>query len=208
MTPKKFHQILIFLIPLSIAGLALLSFPLLRGLDNLSKNVAEKEARLINFNEKERTLESLSINYKKIEKDMENILKALPEEKESSSLIVSLEALSSEKSLRANSLVYKTETVKKKKSVSESGEATKEEGVKTGQGLTQTEKDGDLYNFPFEITLEGSYSQVLEALREIENLSRLLIVKKTTITKIKGDEGDTRKDLVTAKFNINAYLKP
>lgn len=208
MTPKYFYKLLLFLIATSFIIAAFIYARFWKELDSLSKKVSESQAVLASFSDKERSLESLKQNYEKIKADSGKIDEALPSEKQAAPLMASIENLALQKGVSV--AVYQHKLIASKKASTNNTDASaaenKAEPKTSDLSLSQTEKEGELYRMPLEVTVGGSYVKVLEFLKDLENLNRALVINKTTITKEKGAPTDP-EDLVTGVFSISAYLK-
>ena len=175
-----------------------------------SKKVKEKELTLDSFTEKEISLKNLERSYEKIKENNEDVYDALPDQKDATVLMTSLANLATEKGVEI--VVYDLRMNAKKTPAKTAPTTENKDGsAQTNTlappinlSLSQTEKEGDLYRLPLDITASGNYVKVLEYLKKLENFNRLLAIDKISITKNTNDIGDT----VKATISVGAYLKP
>lgn len=210
MTPKTFSKILIVItLTIVLSGLAVGIF-FWNTLAVASKKVKEKELTLDSFTEKEMSLKNLEKSYEKIKENNEDVYDALPDQKDATVLMTSLANLATEKGVEI--VVYDLRMNAKKTPAKtaptidnkDSSAQTNTPAPPINLSLSQTEKEGDLYRLPLDITASGSYVKVLEYLKKLENFDRLMTIDKISITK----DSDMSIDTVKATISVGAYLKP
>ncbi len=143
---KKNLILIIMLILIIAVSMAIIIFPLTNYLKNSYQNYLDNSAKLLALEEKYKDLKELENEQKDIIQANENFLKFIPDEQESEDMMVTLDALAKQTS---NSLP--------KFSVSEEEETA-------ASGRVATKK--------IDISLEGSFSNILYFIQKIENLQR------------------------------------
>jgi len=190
MTPKKFNKILNLLIIASIlisAG----SFLFFWGkLKVKGRSIYEKEVILNNFTSKVNSLEALKRNYEKISGQAEEVLYSIPPIKNPDLVMTSIEKAAKGKNVKLTSFRYAENSQNKKKKTTK--DAT----------MLKTVKKDDYFEMPLQITLEGSYKDVLGVIKDLESSKRLITFRDINITKTGSED-----DAVRIILNLSAYIK-
>lgn len=196
MTPKKFYKTILYMTAILMILSFILGYFIWSNLSNISKSAYEKEVYYNNFTSKVYALGNLERNYNKIKSDIKNIEFALPKTKNLDRLMTDLEHTAVKNNVEFNVYKYVDPNSKGKKKVEEIKELD----------LTQTVKQGDYLEMPFEITIEGRYGDVLNFVKEVEKHKRLILMKTVELTKIDQGEGSPT-DAVKLVSSIGIYMK-
>jgi len=138
------------------------------------ETLVERKHQLIALEGKDRSLANLQENYNSFKEEIEIINRALPDKKGIVVFINQLEKEASTAGLLAK-MNFRGQAV------------TSEAGVKS---------------INFNLTLEGSYFQVLAFIKKMEKMSQVVLIDKISLQSPQGIEGETRT-VLTARCYID-----
>lgn len=192
---KTFNKVLYVFVFFVIALVILMSVYSTLILSKMSKELSNNKFIALNNNEKIGALIKLKEDYENVSYERERLESYIPEEKEASSIVKSLETLAQKNALSFT--VYKIDPAKNKKATD----------TKNDTDDPQIKKGDDYNIFAFEIELKGSYSMVDKMIGEMEGHDRLLEIKKIAYTPQDKDNLLASGDGMTALLQVNAYLR-
>ncbi len=155
--------------------------------NDLSLEVAKNRYLSVNNNQKIEALANLQKNLKEMSDEKALLDSYLPQDKEVSSILKDFETLSG-----ANGLSF---------SIFTAGEGSSTTTFKPSSD--QTQKSGNYYVFPFQVTVNGSFARINLMMREMENYKRLVEIKDIKYAK----DTSAPSDITEAVLQVNAYLK-
>lgn len=196
MKPKKFQKILIIILALTFLGSSLGGYFIWTKLKEVSRAAYEKGVYLDNFTNKVFALQNLKRSYAEIKSDLENINFALPKEKKADRLMTDLESLALKNQTRLTIFKYADSSGKTKKKVENASDLV----------LSQTEKKENYLELPLEITVEGTYPNVLAFVKDMESSKRFISMVGIDITRINQPEG-MPQNYIKLVSNIKVYIK-
>lgn len=194
-SPKKSSKNLTILLGI-ISFLLLASlYPIWMILDKTSNQQKEKETYLSSFKERQEAFLDLKKHYEDSSQIYEKLYQALPEKKEQSNLVNSLYILENKNGIKITSIKF---------GENKSSNKNKKETKEKSSPLSQTTKEGDLYNLPIKIEVEGDYQNFYNFIKDLQNNTRYINIDKIKITGVSKELSSK----VTATLETNAYLKP
>lgn len=155
-------------------------------LDNLANSVAEEKANLLFLTKKEERLSILKKNYEEALKSSEDLFKALPNTKEISQFVNSLDAMGEESGIQVTQLQVVG-------------------GKNKDLEFSQTTKVGNYYTLPMKLTLDGEYDKFFPFLSKLEKEKRHADIQTLEINK---SEDINQIQTVKAILDLVIYLKP
>lgn len=194
MGAKKFNKVLYIFLGIIVFITLLSSAYLAIVINNISLETSKNKYISIENNTKVETLAKLEDSLRDMSYEESRIAQYLPDDKEVSQILKDLEIMAGKNSLDFS--IYKVGSVQSKNVAVPAKNKEKTD-------ISQTEKSGDFYVFPFNITLTGSYSGVNAMIMEIEEYNRLVEVKEIKYSK----EPTASGDVIDAVLQVNAYLK-
>ncbi len=172
-----------FIVLLTLAAGVFLTFKV----NKLSLEVAKNRYLSINNNRKIEALANLQKDLKEMSDEKKLLDNYLPKDKEVSSILKDFEILSGVNGLNFNIFT------------AGGGSAT----ITYKPSNDQTQKSGDYYVFPFQMTVDGSFTRIDLLMRGMEGYKRLVEIKSIKYTKDVNAPGDATE----AVLQVNAYLK-
>lgn len=163
--------------------------PLILNINSLASEIQEKESILESEKAQAEYLKTQEETLKEIAPYLPKIFNSLPSKKEIASFVVSLEGLAAETN---NSI----KTIQ----ITEAASTTKEKKTSEKSEFSQTVKNGDIYEIPFELTLIGDFPSLQNFMGNFEKMNRFSEIKFISAKQ-------TDKGLETS-LKGNTFLKP
>ena len=166
-SPKKSSKNLTIILSVIFVILLASLYPVWIILDETSNQQKEKEAYLSSFKERRGAFLDLEKRYKEASQIYEKLYQALPDKKEQSALVSSLSLLENKNGIKITSIKF---------GESKSSSKNKKETKEKSSPLSQTTKEGDLYNLPMKIEVEGDYQNFYNFIKDLQNNTRYISI--------------------------------
>lgn len=183
MKPKRFYYILIAVISVASLGGLGLAYLQFGGLQTQADKVRAQMVSSTLASERIEQIDELRQEYDKVAKLKPVLDRALPYEKQQSSLVLKLEQLARSAGMSIPAAGFTSSDIP--------------------AGTSQTVPSGNVLAMPISFELTGSYEQLQSFLKGLERLDRYTSVSSIAISRVEG-----KAKTLKFQLSINAFLKP
>ncbi len=158
----------------------------------LSQKLNKIESEIVNLQQESELLADLNIKYAYVADDKEMVLESMPNSKEISSFLATIEQIAIN-----NNLTIQEDSI---------GEASKKKKIADLQ-LRQTVGKENYYKLRNEYHLKnGKYENILNFIKEVDSLRRVVTIESVKLIATEGSDDPGGADLL-ANIVLNVYIK-